>query len=307
MIHYEDSKSFGFGFSVAVALALSLSISVCVYGQVAGATLSGVVSDTSGAVMPNATVSIRNTSTRVARDVTTDSAGFYSAPNLLPGTYDVTVSAKGFATVVESNLSLAVGEQRLLNLSMQVGQVTQQIEVTAAAATVQLTSSAVSAEVGATTMRELPLNGRDWTQLASLQAGIVSARTQPTSGGAATSPRGNRGFGNELSDAGHRPNDNNYRINGISVLDYANEGPGNVIGASLGVDAIQEFSVLTTNYTACRLSSESDHWFSRRFDLVKFSLVGIIDIQKEDVMRPADGEIVVKPVGQLVRQCLTNW
>jgi hypothetical protein len=99
-------------------------------------------------------------------------------------------------------------------------------------------------------MRELPLNGRDWTQLAALQAGIVPARTQPSSGSQGTTPRGNRGFGNELSDAGHRPSENSYRINGISVVDYANEGPGNVLGASLGVDAIQEFSVITTNYTA---------------------------------------------------------
>ena len=250
MIHYRVSKRLAFGFSVVVALAISLSVSVCVYAQVAGATLSGTVSDSSGAAMPNATVSIKNTATGVARDVTTDAAGFYSAPNLLPGTYEVTVSATGFETRVESNLSLAVGEERGLNPIMQVGQVTQQIKVTAAAATVQLNSSELSAEVNATTVRELPLNGRDWTQLAALQAGVVVARTQPSSSGTPTTPRGNRGFGNELSDAGHEPTDNNYRINGISVGDYANEGPSNVLGAALGVDAIQEFSVLTTNYSA---------------------------------------------------------
>ncbi|HXM95446.1 MAG TPA: TonB-dependent receptor [Candidatus Dormibacteraeota bacterium] len=250
MIYWKSLKIHFFRFAAVVALTLGVSTQVYVYAQVSGAVLSGSITDASGAPIPDVTISIKNTATAVTRDVVTDSVGFYSAPNLLPGTYNVTISVKGFATVVESSLSLAVGEARSLDRTMQVGLVTEQINVTATEATVQLSSSAISAEVNATTMRELPLNGRDWTQLAALQAGIVPARTQPTSGSQGTSPRGNRGFGNELSDAGHRPSENNYRINGITVVDYANEGPGNVLGAALGVDAIQEFSVVTSNYTA---------------------------------------------------------
>src|SRR5208337_598632 len=108
---------------VVVTLALSLVVSAPVYAQVAGATLSGSVTDASGAALPNATVSIRNTATGVSREVATDSRGFYSAPNLLPGPYDITFSAKGFTTVVEANLSLAVGEERSLDRTMQVGQI----------------------------------------------------------------------------------------------------------------------------------------------------------------------------------------
>ena len=97
-------------------------------------------------------------------------------------------------------------------------------------------------------MRELPLNGRDWTQLATLQPGILSVRTQAS--GANPGGRGNRGFGNQLTDTGHSPYFNNYRINGVSASDYSNGSPGSVLGGQLGVDGVQEFSVQTTNYPA---------------------------------------------------------
>ncbi len=242
------AKSTTLGLAVVAILFLGFFTSFPIYAQVAGATLSGTVTDSSGAAIPNAQVSIKNTATGVARDVTADSAGFYSVPNLLPGAYDVTFSAKGFAKLVQSNLTLEVGGQRQLNQKMQVGQVTQNVEVTAEAPTVQLTSSVLSAEVTSTTMRELPLNGRDWTQLATLQPGVLNIRTQAPTGGAA--PRSNRGFGNQVAAVGHRPYENNYRVDGISVNDYSNGSPGSVLGVQLGVDAIQEFSVLTSNYSA---------------------------------------------------------
>jgi hypothetical protein len=242
-------RSSAFCSALVALLALTFLVSVPVYAQVSGGTLSGTITDVSGAAIPHAQLLIKNVATGVTREVTTDSDGFYSAPNLLPGIYDVTISARGFGTVVESNLSLAVGEERSLNGTMQVGQVSEKVEVSAAASTVQLGSSTVSSAVNSTTVRELPLNGRDWTQLAALQPGVVNDRTQPSTG-SITTGRAARGFGNQLSDAGHRPNENNYRVNGISVNDYANEGPGSVIGGALGVDAIQEFSVLTSDYTA---------------------------------------------------------
>src|SRR6202790_1233551 len=96
---------------------------------------------------------------------------------------------------------------------------------------------------------DLPLNGRDWTQLATLQPGVTALRAQAQTGSNGSN-RGNRGFGNQLSDSGHRPNENTYRIDGININDYSNGSPGSVLGAALGVDAIQEFNVVTTNYTA---------------------------------------------------------
>jgi Carboxypeptidase regulatory-like domain/TonB dependent receptor-like, beta-barrel len=234
---------------VAVAtLTLGLLISIPAYPQVAGATLSGTVTDPSGAGIPNAHLSIKNTATAVTRDITTDSAGFYTVPNLTPSTYEVTTTAQGFTTQVATGITLTVGAQQTLNIPMQVGQVTQQVTVTGEAAAVQLASSSISAEVNSTTVRELPLNGRDWTSLAVLEPGVIGIRSQLGTTG--TVNRGNRGFGNQLATGGHRPQENTYRINGVNVNDYSNGAPGSVAGGQLGVDAIQEFSVLTTNYSA---------------------------------------------------------
>jgi hypothetical protein len=102
--------------------------------------------------------------------------------------------------------------------------------------------------VNATTVRELPLNGRSWTDLAELQPGVNRIQTQP--GFEAGTDRGNRGFGQQLTISGARPQQNNYRLDGVSLNDYANGAPGSVLGGNLGVDAIQEFSVLTSNYSS---------------------------------------------------------
>src|SRR6266403_258784 len=235
----------GRGLLVYVMLALTVLVSIQAHAQVAGATLSGTATDASGAAVPNAKVSITNSATGVVREVTTDSAGFYSAPNLLPGVYDITVAATGFSSAVQTGLTLTVGASKSLNIASAVGQVSEKVEVTAAAPTVELTSSTISGEVDSTTERELPLNGRDWTQLATLQPGVVSVRVE-----AGASNRGNRGYGTLLTISGHQPFENNYRINGISINDYSNGSPGSSLGVNLGVDAIQEFSVLTGNYTA---------------------------------------------------------
>ncbi len=226
----------------------SLLGGVAVYAQVSGATLSGTVTDASGSAVPNATVSIRNTETGINRDITTDGAGFYSVPNLPPAVYEVKTTASGFSTQTQSGITLTVGAQQTLNISLKVGNVSENVTVTGEAPQVELTSSALSGEVNETTVRELPLNGRDWTSLSTLEPGVIGIRTQTTTTG--TVSRGNRGFGNQLTVAGHRPTENNYRVNGITVNDYSNGSPGSVQGSQLGVDAIQEFSVLTANYTA---------------------------------------------------------
>jgi hypothetical protein len=216
--------------------------------QVAGATLSGTVVDASGNMLPGATVSVKNAGTGAVRVVATNGGGFYSAPNLLPGTYDVTVAATGFQTLVQKGINLAVGTQQTLNCSLKVGRVEQTVVVSEAPPEVQTGSSTVGAVVDSRTVRELPLNGRDWTSLATLEPGVSSIPTQVGTGFSAN--KGNRGFGNELSNSGHRANENTYRVNGITINDYSNGAPGGASGLNLGVDGIQEFSVLTSNYTA---------------------------------------------------------
>src|ERR1700730_9684710 len=112
--------------------------------QVAGATLSGVVSDVTGAGIPNTAVSIKNLTTGVVREVKTDADGYYTAPNLLPGAYEITVTANGFATIVQKGITLAVGATPALNLSMHVGQISERVEVSTAPPNVELASSTVS-------------------------------------------------------------------------------------------------------------------------------------------------------------------
>jgi len=217
--------------------------------QVVGATVSGTVADASGSIIVGAHISIKNKDTGLERVLTTDSAGFYAAPNLLPGTYQITAAAKGFSNEARSNVVLTVGAQQLINFSMKVGSSVETIDVVETAPTVDLSSGTLSAEVSGETVRDLPLNGRDWTQLANLQPGINTVVVQASTA-SATANRASRGFGNQLTDSGHSPYENNYRVNGISINDYTNGSPGSVIGASLGVDAIKEFSVITTDYTA---------------------------------------------------------
>jgi hypothetical protein len=236
-----------FVLSTLVVTVLTVLVCIPVHAQVAG-TLSGTVTDVNGGPVANAKVSIKNQATDFVVETTTDSVGLYSAANLQPGTYDVTISAAGFATQQKTGVALGVAEQRLLNISLQLGTISQQVQVSEAAPTVELATSAIDAEVLGEVIRELPLNGRDWSQLATLQPGIYAVRTakQVNNPGG----RGNRGWGQELTDAGHSPYFNNYQVNGISASDYSNGAPGGVLGTQLGVDAIEEFAVQTTNYSA---------------------------------------------------------
>jgi hypothetical protein len=244
-----SSAVYSFGRTLAVLLVLGIFFSVAAEAQVAGGTIYGTISDPSERLIPQAQVSIANVATGIITTVTTNSDGFFTAPNLLPGEYEITVSAKGFNTEVRKGITLTVGAQQLLNLTLHVGSAAKTVvEVTTEAPAVQLTSSDISAVVNATTVRELPLNGRSWTDLAALQPGVDTIQTQPTF--AVGADRGNRGFGQQLTISGARPQQNNYRLDGVSLNDYANGAPGSVLGGNLGVDAIQEFSVLTSNYSA---------------------------------------------------------
>jgi outer membrane receptor protein involved in Fe transport len=239
---------FGAAVWLFVIVACSILLTGQAYAQVAGATLTGTVKDSAGGYIPNSQVVITDVATGVARTVSADGAGLYAAPNLLPGTYEIRVSATGFTTEVQKGVKLTVGAQQVLDFTMRVGQMSQTVEVTTEAPTVELTSSTLSAQVSAATVRELPLNGRSWTDLANLQPGVAGIETQASF--AQGADRGNRGFGAQVTISGGRPQQNNYRMDGVSVNDYSNGPPGSVLGGTLGVDAIQEFSVLTSNFSA---------------------------------------------------------
>ncbi len=216
--------------------------------QVSGGTISGTVSDPDSAVIAAAEVSIESTATHEIRRITSGSTGFYSAPNLPPGTYELKASAPGFSNLVRKDLEVQVGAELVINVQLRVGAATDQIEVTESAPEVDTASSTLGAVNTGQTVRELPLNGRDWTTLAALQPGVSIVRTENSAG--LTASRGNRGLGTMMAIGGARPQQNNYRLDGVSVNDYAGGGPASVLGVSLGVDAIQEFSVVTGNASA---------------------------------------------------------
>src|SRR6266581_7508273 len=206
-------------FAHVLGLLVILLIPVAVNAQVAGGSISGKVTDSTGALIPGAQVAIRITAT---------------APN--------------FTSFLQKGVTVTVGADLTIDLKLAAGAVTATIMVSDQTPAVDTTTPTISAVVGERTIVELPLNGRDWTTLATLQPGISSVRTQAVVG--TTSSRGNRGFGDELSITGHRPQENNYRIDGVSINDYTNGAPGSAGGVNLGADAIKEFSVLASNYTA---------------------------------------------------------
>src|SRR5580700_4630869 len=136
-----------------------LTIPDAARAQVTGASLSGTIRDDSGAIIPNARVSMKNVATGVVTAANADGQGFYATPNLLPGTYEVSVSADGFTTQVQGGLVLTVGAKQELNFSMKVGNLTQRVEVNDAPPAVELASSSLGGVVNSTTVVELPLNG----------------------------------------------------------------------------------------------------------------------------------------------------
>jgi hypothetical protein len=212
--------------------------------QISEARLSGVVTDTSGAILPGVQITITNVSTGATRELTTNQSGVYNAPGLAAGSYQLKVSAEGFETEVRTGLTLTTGAEQVMNITLKVGNVTQQVLVNDLPPQVQLTTPSLSDVIDSASVRQLPLNGRSWTDLAALTIGVSVIRTQPP---VSAPDRPKRGLGAELSISGGRPSQNSYLLDGININDYANNGPGSILGGNLGVDAIQEFNVITTN------------------------------------------------------------
>src|SRR6202051_1310184 len=229
-------------FTVACVTAIVLWIGNACLAQVAGGTISGSVRDGSGRAIAGARIAVKNSETAILRSIDADNDGIYTAPNLVAGTYQISASKEGFATLVRSGVLVTVGSEEVIDFKLNPGEVKTKIEASGAPPAIQLASSTLEATENSTTVRELPLNGRDWTTLAQLQAGVTGVYQLPLGLG---NHRANRGLGTQLSIGGTRPQGNNYRLDGISINDYSNGGPGSVLGVLLGVEAIQEFSVVT--------------------------------------------------------------
>ena len=213
------------------------------HAQTVTGTILGTVRDQQGAVIPNSTVTAKNTGTGAERTAAADSSGRSNIVSVPAGSYEVTATANGFQTVAQTDVTMTVGATLRLDFMLNVGAVAEKVEVTGEAPQVDTTTSTMSSLVAETQIHELPLNGRDWLQLGALQAGVLTI-------GSTGSGSVSQGMGLKLSIGGGRPSHNAYRIDGLVVNDQTNFSPGNVMGANLGVDSIREFSVLTNTYSA---------------------------------------------------------
>jgi hypothetical protein len=236
--------------SILVLFVLFAAMGISAQAQVVGGTLIGTLSDPSKAVIANGKVSIEDVATKTIRVAYTNHDGLYTTSNLLPGTYLVSASAPGFTVKERKGVVVTVGDQQIIDFTLDVGSssMTETVIVSADAPELHLATSDLAEEVTGQTIRDMPLDGRSWTDLAILQPGVAPIVTQVsfTTG----TDRGTRGFGSQLAVSGGRPQQNNYRLDGISLNDYSNGAPGSVLGGNLGVDAVQEFSVITTNASA---------------------------------------------------------
>ena len=212
------------------------------------ASLSGIVHDTTGAGVQGATIIIKNLETGTQRDVQTDSEGRYHAPSLAVGRYELTADKTGFRTEHRTGITLVVGQQAEIDLTLQVGNVHQTVEVSSEPAVVVVTTEDTSGLVGERQVKELPLNGRSYDQLLTLNPGIVNYTSQ-RAGGIGTS---NSVVGNMFAASGHRPQENLFLLNGVEFTSASeiNNTPGGASGQLLGVDAVREFEVVKDTYGA---------------------------------------------------------
>jgi hypothetical protein len=222
-----------------------LSLSSLVYSQANG-SLSGTVADKTGSVISGATVKITSQGTGITREVKTDGSGHYQAPFLAVSIYSVRVEAQGFQTTEQKDIRLQVDEQREINFTLNPASVSQTVEVSATEVTVETTNATLGQVITAEQVAELPLNGRDFVQLATLVPGVTQ-ETNPNSffNAGPSSEVSTRGT-YSLSVGGSRAQETDWLFDGVDN----NELTAGGIGILPSIDAIQEFKVLTYNYSA---------------------------------------------------------
>ena len=204
-------------------------------------TIQGTVADPSGAAVPNATVTVRNTATGEERTFTTDATGLYVVPSLPVGTYDVTVKAAGLQSTSANNLVLEVGRTVQQNFRLAVASATTTVEISATAPLLETGTVSVGSVVDQRTVQEIPLNGRHFVDLSLLTAGTVA----PPAVGYLTAPlRGQGSFA--IFTAGNREDTTNFMINGINLNDMAQ----NQITFQPSINTVQEFKVDNSTYSA---------------------------------------------------------
>ncbi len=221
---------------------LLLATSISMTAQTRLSAIAGTVTDESTAVVPGARVEALNLATGSTRVTITGEDGAYRIPHLEVGSYRVTALKDGFMSSRHEDVVLELDRESVVNHILSVGSISESITVTGQARSVEAAPSALTSLVDSETIEQLPLNGRDYVQLATLQAGTTIARAQ--------SRTVDTGYGVQISISGARPNQNNFRLDGVSQTTYNGSTPGSINGINLGVDAIHEFTVHSSTFSA---------------------------------------------------------
>src|SRR5437667_6640535 len=244
MMAGTDVRLHRFGrFVTAIFALIALGTGPSV-AQTVTSTILGNVKDTSGALAPGVTITVKHTESGLTRTVVSGERGAYSVPLLPVGAYEVTTTMPGFKQVVRSGINLVVGQEAVVDLTLEVGANTEQVTVTEEAPLVNTTTSSTSGVITEQQVKELPLNGRSFDQLITLNVGVSNATSNTLNGNT----------WNMFSVAGKRPETNRFIINGIDWVGPSSTGqfitPYGVSGQLLGVEAVREFNVLTDTYGA---------------------------------------------------------
>jgi hypothetical protein len=212
--------------------------------QVSG-SITGTVQDATGAVVREATITVKSQETGATRTVTTDDSGNYRILSLPLGLQELKAEKQGFKSVVRTGVSLEVGQEAVVNFRLEVGELVQQMAVTEEAPVVNVTTASVSGIVDERQIKELPLNGRSFDDLITLNPGTINYS-------ALKSPNTSTSNGNTFSVAGRRTSENLFLLNGVEYMGSSQLAvtPGGTSGYLLGIDAVREFNVLTDTYSA---------------------------------------------------------
>lgn len=248
MVSTRKSNSNGvpkFAATVVGFIVLMLWSSSAVFAQGFSASIVGTVKDTSGAALAGAMVTVKHTETGLTRAVQADVAGGFTIPSLPVGAYELTAEKMGFERQVRTGIVLAVAQEAVIDVTLQVGSVVQQITVTEAAPLINATTSSTSGLISEQQIKDLPLNGRSFDQLLTLNVGMANNSANTANNGSAWTA---------FSVAGKRPETNRFLINGVDYVGGNAGGsfitPSGASGQLLGVDAVREYNVLTNSYGA---------------------------------------------------------
>src|SRR5213593_950388 len=227
----------------ATAIVLIALPTCLVFAQTSAATILGVVKDTSGALIPGVSISVNHTETGQTRTAISSEVGDYNVPLLPVGAYELTTTMPGFKQEIRRGINLVVGQQAVINLTLEPGAPAEIVTVNEEAPLVNTTLSSTSGLISEQQVKELPLNGRSFDQLLALNVGVVNNTSNMGTGAYP-------GF----SVAGHRTEANRFLINGVDWIG-GNAAANNITptGASaqlLGVEAVREYNVLEHTYGA---------------------------------------------------------